>query len=391
MRFSAPGGRGRRVELQQTADRRLPRHHAGPGADQHRGAGAGARRDRAADHVPRRAGDRRHARGCEQLRSVSQFGLSQGGRDVRGRHGHLLCPAAHQRAAWTRRNARRRSTGPKWGPSRPAWAKCFITCVIGEGKDLTELRTAVRTGPSSRCMRPVPGTAEINSWGGFKKQYQVRIDPSRLIQYDLTFEEVIERRARRTTSTSAAATSTAAGDMLLVHGVGRTINVDADRQHRDHRPKKACRSASATSAEVAIGHEIRRGAGHGQRPGRSRARPGLHADGREQLRRHAAAWRDKLRGRSRACCPRASRIGSRSTIRTELVDQVIDTVRKNLFEGGLLVIVILFMFLGNLRAGLIVAVAIPLVDAVRLLRHAAGRHRRHAAEPGGDRLRHRRR
>ena len=46
--------------------------------------------------------------------------------------------------------------------------------------------------------------------------------------------------------------------------------------------------------------------------------------------------------------------------RTELVDQVIDTVRKNLFEGGLLVIAVLFLFLGNLRAGLIVALAIPL-------------------------------
>src|SRR5206468_4760269 len=46
--------------------------------------------------------------------------------------------------------------------------------------------------------------------------------------------------------------------------------------------------------------------------------------------------------------------------RTELVDHVIDTVRKNLFEGGLLVIAVLFAFLGNLRAALIVALAIPL-------------------------------
>src|SRR5205085_2735781 len=46
--------------------------------------------------------------------------------------------------------------------------------------------------------------------------------------------------------------------------------------------------------------------------------------------------------------------------RTWLVDQVIDTVRKNLFEGGLLVVAVLFLFLGNLRAGLVVALAIPL-------------------------------
>src|SRR5947209_19840325 len=46
--------------------------------------------------------------------------------------------------------------------------------------------------------------------------------------------------------------------------------------------------------------------------------------------------------------------------RTELVEHVIDTVRQNLFEGGLLVVAVLFLFLGNLRAGLIVALAIPL-------------------------------
>src|SRR5262249_57157233 len=45
--------------------------------------------------------------------------------------------------------------------------------------------------------------------------------------------------------------------------------------------------------------------------------------------------------------------------RTELVDRVITTVRNNLFEGGLLVVAVLFLFLGNLRAGLIVALAIP--------------------------------
>ena len=77
--------------------------------------------------------------------------------------------------------------------------------------------------------------------------------------------------------------------------------------------------------------------------------------------------------------------------RTELVDHVIDTVRNNLFEGGLLVVAVLFLFLGNLRAALIVAAGHSAVDAVRLLRHAALRHRRQPAQPGGHRLRHGRR
>ena len=60
--------------------------------------------------------------------------------------------------------------------------------------------------------------------------------------------------------------------------------------------------------------------------------------------------------------------------RTELVDHVIDTVRKNLFEGGLLVVAVLFGFLGNLRAALIVALAIPLSMLFAFCGHAAVRH-----------------
>ena len=60
--------------------------------------------------------------------------------------------------------------------------------------------------------------------------------------------------------------------------------------------------------------------------------------------------------------------------RTELVDHVINTVKNNLFEGGLLVIAVLFAFLGNLRAALIVAAGDSAFDAVRLLRHAAVWH-----------------
>src|SRR5262249_47027359 len=70
------------------------------------------------------------------------------------------------------------------------------------------------------------------------------------------------------------------------------------------------------------------------------------------------AMKDKL-DEVKASLPRNVRV---ETVydRTELVDHVIDTVRNNLFEGGLFVVAVLFLFLGNLRAALIVAAAIPL-------------------------------
>ena len=77
--------------------------------------------------------------------------------------------------------------------------------------------------------------------------------------------------------------------------------------------------------------------------------------------------------------------------RSTLVEQVIGTVRGNLSEGALLVVAIVFFFLRNLRAGLIVALAIPLSMLLAFSGMAADGHRRHAAQPGGDRLWHRRR
>ena len=63
----------------------------------------------------------------EQLRSISKFGLSQVVVDVRRRHRHLLRPPADQRAAGDGRDARRASTGRRWGRSPPGWAKSSTT------------------------------------------------------------------------------------------------------------------------------------------------------------------------------------------------------------------------------------------------------------------------
>ena len=73
--------------------------------------------------------------------------------------------------------------------------------------------------------------------------------------------------------------------------------------------------------------------------------------------------------------------------RTELVRRTIQTVAKNLLEGGLLVILVLLLLLGNLRGGLIVSSAIPVVDVGGVHRHALGRHLRQPDESRRHRLR----
>ncbi len=104
-------------------------------------------------------------------------------------------------------------------------------------------------------MRTVRGTAEINSWGGYEKQYQIRIDPDRLIKHDLTFDEVIQAVEKNNLNVGGGNISQAGG-MLLVQGLGRTTGVDqiqqivvtAEGRRADPRGRRGRRDRSATKS-----------------------------------------------------------------------------------------------------------------------------------------------
>ncbi|HEY4310747.1 MAG TPA: CusA/CzcA family heavy metal efflux RND transporter [Pirellulales bacterium] len=291
--------------------------------------------------------------GLEQLRSISQFGLSQvvvtfaDGTDIyfarqliNERLGTVDIPPGFDR--------------PEMGPVSTGLGEVLHYILIGEGKDLTDLRT-IHDWTVKPAMRPVPGTAEINSWGGFKKQYQVRIDPTLLIKYDLSWEAVMQA-VRSNNLNVGGGSIDRSGDMLLVHGVGRTSTIE---QIEDIvvAAKAGVPIHVRDVAEVTIGHEIRRGLVTANGQGEVVLGLGFMLMGENS---YAVTSRlaDKLQEVKKQLPP-----GVRlETVydRTDLVDQVIDTVRRNLLDGGLLVIIILFVFLGDLRAGLIVALAIPM-------------------------------
>lgn len=219
---------------------------------------------------------------------------------------------------------------------------------------LTELRT-IQDWTVKPQLRTVKGTAEVNSWGGYQKQYQVRIDPNRLIKHGVTFDEVVT--AVRNNNRNVGGGNVRRGsEMVLVHGQGRTENA--------HQIEQIVIAAKAGTpirvrdvAEVAIGHEVRRGAVTADGRGEAVLGLGFMLMG-ENSHEVTGALKRRLEEIQGTLPPGVDL----HTVydRTALVDQVIETVRDNLFEGGLLVIAVLFMFLGHLRAGLIVAVAIPL-------------------------------
>ena len=303
--------------------------------------------------------------GLDVVRSISKFGLSQvvvtfhDGTDiyfarqlVNERLGNVELPGGIER--------------PRMGPVSTGLGEVFHYVLTYEGYDfsslpeaervkkLTELRT-IHDWVVKPQLRSIPGVAEVNSWGGYEKQYQVRIDPSRLVKYRLTFDQVVE--AVKENNRNVGGGNIAVGArMLLVHGQGRTVNVEQIKNivvtAEDGQPIHV-----GDVADVQTGHEIRLGAVTAHGRGEAVLGLGFMLMGENG---HEVTWalKNKLE-EIRTTLPSGVVIQSVYD-RTELVDHVIDTVRKNLFEGGLLVIAVLFVFLGNLRAGLIVAVAIPL-------------------------------
>ena len=303
--------------------------------------------------------------GLKQLRSVSKFGLSQvvvtfqDGTDI-----YFARQLINERlsSAEIPEGIER----PKMGPVATGLGEVFHYTLTSKGydfstlqeeervKQLTELRT-IHDWIVKPKLRTVKGTAEVNSWGGYEKQYQVRIDPDRLIKYGMTFDEVIE--ALETNNRNVGGGNIRqASEMLLVHGVGRTVNIEQIKNIVIHA-KDGVPVRIRDVAEVQIGHEIRRGAVTANGRGEAVLGLGFMLMGENS---HEVTWDLKnTLEEIRAILP--AHVDLQTVYdRTELVDHVIHTVRNNLFEGGLLVISVLFLFLGNLRAAMIVAMAIPL-------------------------------
>lgn len=203
-------------------------------------------------------------------------------------------------------------------------------------------------------LRTVPGVAEINSIGGFAKEFQIAPDPKRLAAYKLTLGELLLALERNNANVGAGYIERN-GEQLLVRAPGQlgtledianivVANVDGTPIRVSH------------VAQVMLGRELRSGA--------------ATENGREVvLGTVFMLIGENSRSVSQAVAARLEEI-NRSlpegvvavTVydRTNLVDKAIATVKKNLIEGAILVIVILFLFLGNIRAALITAMVIPL-------------------------------
>jgi cobalt-zinc-cadmium resistance protein CzcA len=203
-------------------------------------------------------------------------------------------------------------------------------------------------------VKGVPGVAGIDAIGGYVKQYHVQPDPMKLVSYGLTFHDVIDALEKNNTSTGAGYIEHK-GESYLVRAAGRITNqeqiaeiVVGERQGTPIHVRDV--------ASVGIGRELRTGSAseNGQEVVVGTAMMLIGANSRQ-----VANDVDAKIGEVNGTLP--PDVHTRTVLnRTQLVNATISTVEKNLVEGAILVIVVLFIMLGNFRAAFITALAIPL-------------------------------
>ncbi|NOJ83184.1 efflux RND transporter permease subunit [Myxococcus xanthus] len=288
-----------------------------------------------------------------ELRSISKFGLSQV--TLQFEDGADLWFARQQVSErLSRVQLPAGITPPTLGPVATGLGEVFHYLVKSQTKNLEELRT-LHDWVIAPQLRSVPGVAEVNAWGGEEKQWHVIVDPRRMQQFNLSLGDIY-RALEENNANVGGGVLERGGTATLVLGVG----VLADGKAIEDVVIAAHHGVPVRIRDVArveVGHEIRRGATTADGEGEVVLGLGFMLVG-ENSHTVTKALAQRLEDIQRTL-PEDVRVEPVYE-RTELVDHVLRTVRTNLLEGALLVIAVLFIFLGNWRAGLIVAAAIPL-------------------------------
>jgi cobalt-zinc-cadmium resistance protein CzcA len=255
---------------------------------------------------------------------------------------------------------------PTMSPMASATGEIFRYFVVGA--DLTDLKS-IEDWTLEREFKSVPGVADVNSFGGTVKQYQAIVDPAKLKAYDVTLANV-ETALANGNSNGGGNFITRGSEEYIVRGIGLVRGpedigniVVAERSGTPVRVRDL--------ADVRIGYQTRLGK-VGWRKGDSDLKyiAGLPRESDDAvlgivlLRRDAApdpvlqAIHKKVVELNGGRLPKGVRIVP-FLDRTDLVQTTSHTVEHNLLEGVLLVVIILVLFLGNVRAAVIVATTIP--------------------------------
>ena len=290
----------------------------------------------------------------EEIRSLSRFGLSQVTVVFKD---HVDIYFARQLVLERLQSAKEEIPEglgtPVMGPIASGLGEIYLYTVEGDNYSPVELR-AIQDWIVKLQLRTVPGVTEVNSIGGFEKQYQVLPDPGKLLAFGISFRELYEALAQNNANVGGAYIEHRE-EQYLVRGVGLVESMD-DIRNIVIKTVEDVPVYVKDIAEVQVGPEIRTGSA--TKDGKETVLGTAIMLKGENSRVVSKRVHDKIQ-EIKKTLPEGVRIDTVYD-RTELVNKTIHTVQKNLFEGGILVIAVLLLLLGNFRAGLIVASAIPL-------------------------------
>ena len=300
--------------------------------------------------------------GLSHTRSVSRYGLSQvtvvfeDGTDI-----YFARQLVNERLQAVRSNLPE-TVEPELGPIATGLGEIFMYTVEAEqgavkpdGSRYTaqDLRT-LHDWVVRPQLRTVPGVTEVNSIGGYRKEYVVAPLPERLAGFGLTVEDVIEALENNNANVGAGYVERS-GSQYLIRVPGQAEDErDLSGIIVDYRDGVPIRIADV--ADVEIGSEIRNGAA--TKDGREVVLGTIYMLVGENARDVSVAVAERLEEVNRSLP--GGVVANTVYDRSELVEATVSTVEKNLAEGALLVIVVLFVLLGNFRAALITAAVIPL-------------------------------
>ncbi|TWD77710.1 cobalt-zinc-cadmium resistance protein CzcA [Variovorax beijingensis] len=300
--------------------------------------------------------------GLQQTRSLSRYGLSQvtvifeDGTDI-----YFARQLVNERIQSARENMPS-GISPVIGPISTGLGEIYLWTVEAEegakkadGKPYTptDLRE-IQDWIIKPQLRNVKGVTEINSIGGHAKEFRIAPDPAKLLAHGLTMSDIVLALERNNANVGAGYIEKR-GEQYLIRAPGQVKSVeDIGNVILGNAGGIPLRVQDV--AEVGIGQELRTGAATDN--GREVVLGTVFMLIGENSRTVSQAVDKKMQQINRTLPAGVKAVTVYD--RTVLVDKAIATVKKNLFEGAVLVIAVLFLFLGNLRAALITALVIPL-------------------------------
>ena len=300
--------------------------------------------------------------GLDHTRSISRYGLSQVTAVFRDGTDIYFARQFINERLQSVRGQLPQGVEPELGPIATGLGEIFMYTVEaqpgarkpGGGTYTPEDLRTLQDWVIRPQLRTTPGVTEVNTIGGYVRQYHVTPWPQRLAAYGVTMDEVVAALNANNANVGAGYVERH-GEQYLVRTPGQATGVE-DLQRIVVANRGGAPIRVADVADVILGEELRTGAA--TENGREVVLGTVMMLVGENSRTVARAVAERLEVAARAL---PGGVTAKPIYdRTDLVDRTIATVEKNLVEGALLVIVVLFLLLGNIRAALITATVIPL-------------------------------